>query len=75
MRLYEHCAPFFFFSTPRDLVLVAALADLGMATGVGDFLVRFFVAVFAAAGGLAAALAIVAEVQVSDGWKVEEGYW
>ena len=44
---------------------MAPFADLGMATGVGDFLVvRFLVAVFAVAVELAAALAIVVEVDL-----------
>ena len=41
---------------------MAPFAVLGMATGVGDFLVRFLVVVFAVAVELVAALAIAAEV-------------
>lgn len=41
-----------------------------MVTGVGDFLVRVLVVVFAVAVELAVALAIIAEVDVSGGWRV-----
>jgi hypothetical protein len=64
-RLRRIVTPFFFFSTPRDLALVAPFADLGMVTGVGDLAARLrvvdLVVALAGAFALAAALAIVTE--------------